>query len=414
MGFVLLLFVVAAGACVLFSGGGKIKSKIVIEAGSPVPSASEFIIKPGKNVYPLTDTEGIDSSLPGTYPIKFKNGLFRKTASLVIEDTVAPKAIARDVQSLVGFKIEPEDLVEVIVDATRVSVNFENEPDTAKPGTYSVGIVLEDLGKNRTRLTSSVEVLPDITPPQIHGARTQTLRIGETISYKKGVTVLDDTDPAPKLTVDNSKVDLDKAGTYPVVYTATDSYGNSSTVEVNICVEEPPTGFEEIDKLYELADARVAELITDDMNEIQKAFAVFQWTRTNIPFTYENVPHNYVDQAIRGLQGKIGDCYTCSAAAKTLLERAGFEVIFMEKPNHGHYWLMVKVNGEWYYMEPTPIYLKSFMCFLGTDASLEWFNKNVKENYYVFDHSRYPKPAKKSPADVKYKNGKYTLTIKEL
>ena len=410
---VLLLFVIAAAAAFLPSGFGNIRSKIVIEAGSEVPPASAFIKKPGENVYPVTDTSSIDGSVPGTYPVIIKNWLFMRTVNLVIEDTTPPTADAKQVTCPLGKKTAAEDMVENVQDVTKVDIRYASEPDFSKPGPRSVDIILEDTSGNKTRITSTLDIIEDTTPPQIHGAKTHTLRVGETISYKKGVTVTDDADPSPVLTVDNTAVDLDKAGTYPVTYTATDFSGNSSSVSVNIRVEDPPSGYEEIDKLYDLADKLVAEIITDDMNEIEKAFAIFKWTRTKIPFTYENVPHNYVDQAIRGLQGKIGDCYTCSAAAKTLFERAGFEAIFMEKPTHSHYWLMVKVNGEWYYMEPTPIYLTTFMCFLGTDAQLEWFNKHVKEGYYTFNHKLYPAPAKISPAEVKYKNGEYTLIIKD-
>ena len=410
---ILLLFVVAAAAVLIPSGFGNIKSRIVIEAGSDVPPASAFIRRPGKSVYPVTDTASISSNVPGTYPVIIKNGFFMRTVNLVIQDTTAPTASPKPARCPLGRKIEAQDLVEDIKDVTKVDVLFASEPDFSKPGTRSVDVILEDTSRNRTRITSSLEIIEDTTPPQIHGAKAHTLRVGETISYRTGVQVTDDADPSPMLKIDNTAVDLDKAGTYPVTYTATDFSGNSSSVSVNIRVEDPPTGYEEIDKLYELADKLVAEIITDDMNEIEKAFTIFKWTRTHIPFTYENVPHNYVDQAIRGLQGKIGDCYTCSAAAKTLFERAGFEAIFMEKPTHSHYWLMVKVNGEWYYMEPTPIYLKTFMCFLGTDADLEWFNNHVKKGYYTFNHKLYPTPAKTSPAEVKYKNGEYTLIIKE-
>ena len=65
-----------------------------------------------------------------------------------------------------------------------------------------------------------------------------TVAKGGKADYNSGVTVTDNRDPKPKLEIDNSKVNLDKLGTYKVKYIATDRSGNKTKKERTIKVVE--------------------------------------------------------------------------------------------------------------------------------------------------------------------------------
>ena len=84
----------------------------------------------------------------------------------------------------------------------------------------------------------------------IEGVKDITAYIGETVSYKKDVTVTDNMDQNPTLDIDNSKVNLNKAGTYEVVYTATDSAGNTSSASSKITIKEKPKGYVDKEDVY--------------------------------------------------------------------------------------------------------------------------------------------------------------------
>ena len=410
---VLVIAVIAVAAeFVSLSFYGNIRSVVEIEAGSKVPDAASFIKKPKDSIEILSSTEGIDSSVPGTYPLQFRWKIFNKTAKLVIKDTTAPQLEAKDVISATGKKLEPEDFISYMGDATEIQLRFKDEPNFTKEGEQTVWIIARDAGGNETAISAVLKLYDDTEAPVITGAINRTAYVKETISYRAGITVTDNVDPAPKLTIDNSKVDLNKEGVYPVTFTATDFCGNTSSVTVSVTVEPVPTGYENIDKLNEKADQLLAKILTPEMTEIEKAFTIFRWIRVNVPWYGGRVTHNYVDQAIKALSGSTGDCYTCTVGCKVLLERAGFEVKYMERTGAPgmHFWLMVKVGGQWYHMDPSPIYVNQFICFLGTDAQLEAFNE-VRPNYYNHDWSQYPKTPETSPASVVLRNGKYMLMV---
>lgn len=94
-------------------------------------------------------------------------------------------------------------------------------------------VVLKGVDADKNTLYAYLTVeLPDTVPPVISlpsqivyaqaGAENLDL-------LREGVTVTDNRDDAPTLTVDDSDVTWDTSGTYTVTYTATDASGNSST-----------------------------------------------------------------------------------------------------------------------------------------------------------------------------------------
>ena len=88
--------------------------------------------------------------------------------------------------------------------------------------------------------TPSSSVVNDTKAPVIEGAKDLEVYTDSTVSYKAGVTVTDDMDTKPALTIDNSKVNLSKPGVYEVVYTATDASGNSTSVTIKLTVKAKP------------------------------------------------------------------------------------------------------------------------------------------------------------------------------
>ena len=100
------------------------------------------------------------------------------------------------------------------------------------PGTPGLVVLKAVDGDGNTLYAYLTVELPDTVPPVISlpsqivyaqaGAENLDL-------LREGVTVTDNRDDAPTLTVDDSGVTWDTSGTYTVTYTATDASGNSST-----------------------------------------------------------------------------------------------------------------------------------------------------------------------------------------
>ncbi len=77
----------------------------------------------------------------------------------------------------------------------------------------------------------------DLTPPDITGARDMNVRVGGNPNYLAELIVTDDDDPDVKIVVDDSRVNLNEPGTYPLVYRATDKSGNVREIEIKITVK---------------------------------------------------------------------------------------------------------------------------------------------------------------------------------
>ena len=124
----------------------------------------------------------------------------------------------------------------------------------------------------------------DTTAPEILGLSEFVVKVGETLSYKRGVSVQDNSGVDIPLVIDNSQVDLSKLGTYVVIYSATDLSGNTATVEVPVTVIESDPIDPQV--VYDLADKLIADLLTEDMSLQDKVFKLWNWCRTKIKYSY--------------------------------------------------------------------------------------------------------------------------------
>ncbi len=257
---------------------------------------------------------------------------------------------------------------------------------------------------------------PDKVAPVIAGAKNLEVYVGDTISYKNGVTVTDNADPKPKLEIDNTGVDLNTPGTYEVTYTAVDASGNSATpVVIKVLVKAKPANFVDPEVIYAKADSILEQFITDDMTDREKAEAVYVWTRRSVHLTYGSKPAGFVHEEADWLQTAYqllnrdvakGDCYFFFAVQKLLLQRLNIPTIDVEKTYDGHsrhYWLLVSVDGGKTYYHFDNVWSRA-LCLV-TDAELDAFSAAAKNNPdigydpFVRDKSKYPAtPTEKLPA----------------
>lgn len=388
-----------------------VRKRVVIEAGDPIPGIEAFV-KRNPDKYTLaTDLSGLDTTVPATKIVKIKGGLFPLTSRLIIKDTIPPVVTAEDRKGALGQELKPEDFITSCEDKTAVTFSYKSKPDFKSTAVQNVEITATDAGKNSATVKVKLELVDDTEPPVIEGVKNRTVYIGETIAYKAGVTVTDNMDPDPKLSIDNTQVDLDKVGIYPVTYTATDFCGNSASVSINLKVEEQPIGYKNIEKMNKKVDALLAKIITPEMTDIEKLYAAFLWIREHIEYQNGHAQFDYVNEAIKCLDGKPGDCYTCASGFRAMAEAMGFEIkeVVGTYVNH-HYWVMVKLDGKWYHVDAVPLYIRNYVGFLGTDAELDWFSTDVRPGYYNRVKEDYPKTPDTTPVHVEYKNGKYVLT----
>lgn len=361
-------------------------SKVLVEAGSGVPSIDEFVIDGVKAEF-VTDITTYDYSVPAEIPVTIKVEENTYDTMLCIVDTIAPVVEVQNVEGYLNVPYKAEDFVVSVEDVTEVIYEFVMEPDTSKEGEQQVTIRVTDAGGNETVKDASISITKDTEAPVINVADELYVFIGNSVSYKNGVKVSDNCPQGLDFTVDNSSVNLSVVGTYPVTYTAKDLAGNETSVTINVIVKEQTYSEAEVNAL---ADKVLAKIIKAGMTPYEKVEAIYYYTRRNIGYISHSEKGNWVRAAYEGLVDKQGDCYVYACTAKVLLTRAGITNMDIEKipAKTRHYWNLVDIGDGWYHFDTTPR-KDGTIFFMWNEADLMDYSVKNKDSHN-YDHSLYP------------------------
>ena len=360
--------------------------EMTVEAGSAPPPIKDFVIK-GDNASFVTKMDSIDYTVPADKEVKLRVDGIECSTTMHITDTIPPRMVVQDVQSFTKVSRKPEDFVAFVEDVTEVSFSFREEPDITAAGEQTVVIVATDKGNNETVKTAGLTLEVDTEAPVITGVTDLTVYEGDTVSYKKGVTVSDNCPEELEFTVDSSAVNLSEAGEYPVTYIARDASGNETTEAATVIVE--PQDYD-IQEVYALADEVLAKIITPDMEPLEKVRAIYWYNMGNIAYINHSEKGNWVRAAYEGLALKKGDCYVYACTAKVLLDRAGIRNMDIAKipTSRTHFWNLVNLGDGWYHFDTTPRSDHPTI-FMWTEAELMAYSAQ-HHNSHNYDHTLYP------------------------
>lgn len=243
----------------------------------------------------------------------------------------------------------------------------------------------------------------DSQPPQIFGLTDKLIYAGDPVSYLNGVTVSDDMDPEPKLTVDNREVDLTKPGTYTVTYIATDASGNLSSAAAVITVLPKEPGYVDLETIYTLADDLLDIMLEGTTDTREQVEAIYRWARTDIRYAGHSDRTDWRQTAYTVIQTGEGDCFGFFAATKLMFERLGIPNIDVQKVrNHeddsDHFWSLVSIDGgeHYYHFDATPRSGSGDSFCLVTDAFLDAYSEEHKGSHNR-DASLYPATPEETP-----------------
>ncbi|MCM1056719.1 MAG: hypothetical protein NC517_03830 [Firmicutes bacterium] len=352
--------------------------------GTAAPTADDFTLAGIEKRLLTTD---IDTSRPSRQTVSIEVDGVTYDSILNIVDTVPPVVEVRDLTRFTNTPISAEDFVLSVQDITTVTAAFAEEPDITVPGSREVALVFTDEGGNETKASAMLTLEADTEPPVITGARDFTYVMGTSISYKKNVTVSDNSGSEIPLNVDNSQVNLDAEGVYPVTYSAMDDSGNAATVTINVTVI--PMTYD-VNEVYGYADAVLASIFTEGMTEYEKLRAIYDYVKGNVGYISHSDKGDWVKAAYEGLVNKQGDCYVFACTTKVLLDRAGITNMDIEKipAKTMHYWNLVDIGEGWHHLDTTP--RKDHpVIFYWTEA--EMMDYSAKHgNSHNYDHELYP------------------------
>lgn len=376
----------------------EIRESITLEVGEHYPFPDDFLTETNASdveIYYASDISHVNTRVPGVYPVELKCGDTVLSAEVRVVDTEFPTGTAQDLTLYYPETAAPEEFILDVQDKTNVTVSFREAPDFELEGEQEVYLLLTDEGGNVTELSAKLTMIMDQEPPVITGVEDFLVYQGDTIAYRSGVTVTDDRDTAPTLTVDSSTVDLSSPGEYTVTYTATDYTGNSVSVTATVSVREKQPDFVDLETIYAAADELLAKIIDEDMTTREKVETAALWVRRNCVFVGTSVKDDWLQGAYRMIVNRRGDCFNYFALVKLLLERMDIPNIDVEKvPNYDgdshHYWSLVSVDGgETYYHVDTTPRKDSTLFILVTDEFMDNYSRK-HGNCFNRDTSLYP------------------------
>lgn len=237
----------------------------------------------------------------------------------------------------------------------------------------------------------------DVEPPTIEGISTIYATVGDSISYRKNIQLLDNSGGDVSLEIDSSDVDTSTPGTYTITYQATDLSGNVTTVEAEVVIEAAIVPSEA--SLTPYLDEIIANTTTPEMSKYDKAYALWNWCRNNIRYSYSSGNRSSIWHGVyEGVYKRYGDCYAYYATYSALLTRCGIDNLCVARVNgtSNHWWNLVNVGDGWYHCDTSPRSKgDSYLCFMQTDAQVAAYTEShvQKPNYYTFDPSLYPERA---------------------
>lgn len=243
----------------------------------------------------------------------------------------------------------------------------------------------------------------DRIAPEIRGVKNFTVYAGDFVSCQSGVSVTDDTDTQVPLQVDSSRVDWDRAGTYVVLYTATDSAGNTAESRATVTVLPKGEGYVDLETIYAAADAVLKELIHPQASLKEQVGAIYTWAHENLSYGGHTDREDPYQAAYSMLTTGRGDCYGYFAVTKLFFERLSIANIDVEKvKNHeqdsSHFWSLVSIDGgeTYFHFDATPRAGQTEDFCLVTDSALDAYSESHKGSHNR-NKSLYPATPEERP-----------------
>lgn len=198
------------------------------------------------------DSSAVNVKKIGEYQVIYKYQDEEVKLKVKVVDTTAPEFEVQTQSVALHQTIDPSKLVKNIKDASQTTVNFAKKYNFNQIGEQEVEVIVSDEYKNSATQKVKVKVVEDKKAPVIIAGNASVI-VGSTIDLKTLVSIKDDLDDKPTLTVEAGQFDVQKQGSYQVKYLAADASGNKSEKTIIIQV---------IDKTGE--DEKVVYLTFDD------------------------------------------------------------------------------------------------------------------------------------------------------
>ena len=184
------------------------------------------------------DTSKVNFNKVGKYPVTYSFNNIYTTITIELVDTIIPDLEVKKLTIDLGMNVEANDLIKTKHFSNRTTIEFKDNYKFDEVGDYPVEIKICHSNKCITK-KSIIHVLPkDTTPPEIRGIRNLTVLKDSDIDLLSSVSIKDNQDDNPTLTIDSSNLDISKVGDYVITYYAKDRSSNKTKETCIVSVVE--------------------------------------------------------------------------------------------------------------------------------------------------------------------------------
>ena len=321
----------------------RVKKSVTLELGDKLEKKDILLnYKEDKDSIKQSDIDKINKEEVGEYEIVSEIDGAKETVKIIIKDTKAPDLKLKKVTIYDDEKIDgKEDFISSVEDASEdVKTTLKTKIDYSKIGTQDIVIEAEDKYGNKVKKTTTLTIRKDTDGPVFYGVSSMSVTKNSSVNFKSGVRAVDARDGSCSFTVDTSKVNLSKAGTYYAKYTAKDKKENTTTVNRKVTVnhnqEDTNNKFNQFYNSY-LAGKSVQGMVSTIKNKIGY-----------------NSSWGGDDPVWYGLTNYSGNCYVHALLVQKALNKAGITNKLIYTTDRTHYWNLVYQNGVWRHYDATP------------------------------------------------------------
>ena len=339
------------------------KESITVELGTKIVIGDLLLnYKKGAHLLDKSFLAELNTYPAGEYEFVSTDGGKTCICKVYIVDTIAPELEGKSLTVEQGAVLTMDDFLVSVSDISKdVKVTLDGDISATEPGTFPLVLKAEDPSGNVTAVELTLTVAYDLTPPYFMGVGDMNVEKNSQPDYVAGVSAYDARDGALTFTVDSSRVNLTKAGTYYVVYSAIDKTGNAATYRRRVVVAHDA---EDTNALV----AQHAALCGTSIESIRN------YVRNSISYSTD---WGGSDPVWYGFTNRVGNCYVHALCLQRLLAAHGYESQLIWVVDHSHYWLIVNMGGSWKHIDATPSYLHGMYMFMNDAQRLETLSGRV-------------------------------------
>lgn len=330
------------GQCILTYSW--MKESYELEYGQPL-KLEDILMDPVRDASLIdpAELEQVNTGNVGVYTVTGRIGEQTAACHVTVVDTKGPELKLKEVQIYPGGIVDPDAFIESVADISGVArVQMLSTPDNQTKGRHPIVFEAKDIHGNTTFAVTNLWVATDKVAPRIFGVggeiRLEKHTDLSTLDFLEGISAWDTTDGACEVTCNMDGLNVRAGGTYYITYVACDQSGNRATVKRKVTVEHDA---EDTAALV----ASIAAQLGDDPEELRN------YVRRTIGYNHD---WGGDDPVWHGFTTHRGNCYVHAMCLKSIFDLKGIENQLIWVTNKSHYWLLVKIDGNWKHIDPTP------------------------------------------------------------